>query len=155
LAAAYQTGLFPAGLSSLDKMIESEKGSKLGTYAAFRKIFAEFAIKNDEGGNPMANQKKWMADLPDFFHKNAKADEAPDALLQPASAYEYNAEEEDARKHYQELVKSYAETDQGMKAAGALKRLDLVGKSFSLQGHGLNKDIVDISKFRGKTLLVN
>lgn len=154
LAAAYQTGLFPAGLASLDKIIETEKGSKLGSYAAFRKIFAEFAIKNDEGGNPLASQKRWMADLKDFLEQNPKSDEAADALLQLASAHEYNAEEDEARKFYQELVRSYADTDQGRKAAGALKRLDLVGKTLTLQGHGLKKDMVDVSEYRGKTLLV-
>lgn len=154
LAASYQTGLYPAGLTSLDKMIDEEKGTKLGTYAAFRKIFAEFAVKNDEGGNPLASQKAWMADLKGFLEKNPKADEAPDALLQLASAHEYNAEEEDARRFYQQLAQSYPDSDQGKKAAGALKRLDLVGKTISLQGRGLNKEMIDTSQYRGKTLLV-
>lgn len=154
LAAAYQTGLFAAGLSSLDKLIESEKGSKLGTYAAFRKIFAEFAAKNDEGGNVMANQKKWMGELKDFVEKNPKAEEAPDALLQLASAHEYNAEEDEAKTFYNSLTTSFPETDQGKKAAGALKRLDLVGKPFEIKGQALNKETVDSSKSRGKALLV-
>jgi thiol-disulfide isomerase/thioredoxin len=136
-------------------MIEGEPGGKLASYAAFRKIFSEFALKNDEGGNPMANQKAWMADLKGFLEKNPQSDEAPDALLQLASAHEYNAEEDDARQYYQKLVEGYADTDQGKKAAGALRRLDLVGKTFALQGHGLNQQVVDVSQFRGKTVLVN
>lgn len=154
LAAAYQTGLFAAGLSTLDKLIESEQGSKLGTYAAFRRIFAEFAAKNDEGGNLMANQKQWMADLKQFIEKHPKADEAPDALLQLASAHEYNAEEDEAKSYYNQLAQNYADTDMGKKAAGALKRIDLVGKPFELKGQNLAKESIDIAKYRGKTLLV-
>lgn len=154
LAAAYQTGLFAAGLSSLDKLVESEQGSKLGTYAAFRKIFAEFAAKNDEGGNVMANQKKWMAELKDFVDKNPKADESPDALLQLASAHEYNAEEDEAKTFYNALTRAFADTDQGRKAAGALKRLDLVGKPLDIKGQSLSKETIDTSKSRGKVLLV-
>ncbi|AGA25856.1 thioredoxin-like domain-containing protein [Singulisphaera acidiphila] len=154
LAAAYQTGLFAAGLSSLDKLVESEQGSKLGTYAAFRKIFAEFAAKNDEGGNVMANQKKWMAELKDFVDKNPKAEESPDALLQLASAHEYNAEEDEAKTFYNALTRAFADTDQGRKAAGALKRLDLVGKPLDIKGQSLSKETIDTSKSHGKVLLV-
>ncbi|SIO65291.1 Glutathione peroxidase, house-cleaning role in reducing lipid peroxides [Singulisphaera sp. GP187] len=154
LAAAYQTGLFAPGLSSLDKLIESEKGSKLSNYASFRKIFAEFAAKNDEGGNVMANQKKWMAELKNFVDKNPKAEEAPDALLQLASAHEYNAEEDEAKTFYTALTRGFADTDQGRKAAGALKRLDLVGKPLDIKGQSLNKETIDTSKSRGKALLV-
>ncbi|WP_406696808.1 redoxin domain-containing protein [Singulisphaera sp. Ch08] len=154
LAAAYQTGLFAAGLGALDKLVESEQGSKLGTYAAFRKIFAEFAAKNDEGGNVMANQKKWMADLKGFVDKNPKAEESPDALLQLASAHEYNAEEDEAKTFYNTLTRSFADTDQGRKAAGALNRLDLVGKPLDIKGQSLNKETIDTAKSRGKALLV-
>ena len=41
-----------------------------------------------------------MADLKDFLEKYPKADEAPDALLQLASANEFNAEEDEAKKYY-------------------------------------------------------
>jgi thiol-disulfide isomerase/thioredoxin len=152
LAAAYQTGLFPAGLPALDQLIA--QGGSIGSYAAFRKIFAEFSVKNDEGGNVMATQKKWMADLKDFLDKYPKAEEAPDALLQLASANEFNAEEEEAKKYYEVLARTYGETEQGKKAAGALKRLDLVGKTLVIKGHGLNNNVVDTSRFRGKTVLV-
>ena len=85
----------------------------------------------------MANQKKWMADLKAFLDKYPKADEAPDALLQLASANEFNAEEDEARKYYDQLVAATSPTtDPGKKAAGALRRLDLVGKSLVLKGTG-------------------
>ena len=110
----------PKGLELLDALIGED--SKIASYAAFRKISAEFAAANEEpGANPLQNQKKWMADLKAFLDKYPKADEAPDALLQLASAYEFNAEEDEARKYYEQLVRDFPETDPGKKGTGALR----------------------------------
>ena len=154
LAAAYQTGVYANGLKLLDGLIA--EGGKVASYAAFRKVSAEFAAGNDEpGANLMANQKKWMTDLRAFLDAYPKSEEAPDALLQLASASEFNAEEDDARKSYERLARDFPTTDAGKKAAGAIKRLDLVGKPIDLRGPGLNGQSVDLSRFKGKTLLVN
>lgn len=152
LAAAYQVGLYPKGLELLDMFVK--KGDKIGSYAAFRRISADFALKNNEGGNVMANQKEWMGNLVGFYTKYPKAEEAPDALLQLASANEYNAEEDEAKKYYEQLVADFPGTDSGKKAAGALKRLDLVGKPLVLKGPNLRNEPIDLSQYRGKTVLV-
>ena len=154
LAAAFQTGFYAGGLTLLDTLAQGED-PKLASYAAFRKISAEFAVKNDENGAQlMVNQKKWMADLKAFLERYPKADEAPDVLIQLASASEFNAEEDDARKFYDQLAKNYPDTDAGKKAAGALRRLDMVGKTLDLNGPGLRGEALDASAFRGKTVLV-
>lgn len=153
LLAAYQTGLYPNALKLIDTMVS--QGGPVSTYAAFRKVSAEFSLKNDEpGANLMANQKSWMTDLKAFLEKYPKADEAPDALIQLASASEFNAEEEEALKYYKQLAADFADTDAGKKAAGAIKRLDLVGKSLDLRGPGLGGQEISTSSFKGKTLLV-
>jgi thiol-disulfide isomerase/thioredoxin len=153
LAAAYQTGLYPDGLKLLDNLVGA--GGKIAPYAAFRKLTAEFAARNDEpGANLMANQKTWMGELKSFLDKYGKSDEAPEALIQLASAYEFNAEEDDARTYYDQLVRDFAGSEAGKKAAGALKRLNLVGKAIDLKGMGLRSQEIDAAQFRGKTLLV-
>ena len=53
-----------------------------------------------------------------------------------------------------ELVESYPATDHGKKAAGAFRRLDLVGKSIAVKGAGVQNETVDSSQYRGKPLLV-
>jgi thiol-disulfide isomerase/thioredoxin len=154
LAAAFQTGFFANGSKLLDGLAAGDDG-KVASYAAFRKISAEFAVKNDENGAQlMVNQKTWMADLKAFLDRYPKSDEAPDALIQLASASEFNAEEDDARKFYDQLAKNYTDTDAGKKAAGALRRLDMVGKTLELNGPGLRGEALDASKYRGKTVLV-
>lgn len=153
LAAAYQTGFYPRGLDLLAGIVKG--GGRAAPYALFRKISAEFAVRNDEPGtNLMANQKTWMTDLKAFLEAFPKADEAPDALLQLASASEYNAEEDEARKFYDQLSRNFPATDAGKKAAGAIKRLDLVGKGIDLRGPGLNGQEIDAARYKGKTLLI-
>ena len=71
-----------------------------------------------------------------------------------ANANEFNADEAKAREQYGRLVKDYSATDAGKKAAGALRRLDLVGKPLAITGTGLQNDTVDSSKYRGKPVLI-
>ena len=137
----------------LEKLVDG--GGKLGSYSAYSLIGADFALKNGQpGANVLANQKTWMKDLQDFLAKFPQADEAPEVLLQLASANEFNAEEEQARKQYAKVVEAYPGTDAAKKAAGSLRRLDMVGKSFVIKGTGLQGEPIDTAKYRGKTVLV-
>jgi thiol-disulfide isomerase/thioredoxin len=155
LVAAVQTGLYPNGQKVIEQVAAEDPGGKLESYAAFRKLGADFALRNEQqDANLMVNQKKWMTDLKAFLDKYPRSDEAPEALLQLASAFEFNAEEDEARKYYAQLTKDFPATDAGKKAAGALARLDLVGKSLVLKGTGLRNDEVDAAQYRGKVLLV-
>ena len=153
LVAALRSGAYPQGKEVLEKLIE--KGGKVGSYSAYSLIGAEFALRNDEpGANVLANQKKWMADLDNFLAKFPQADEAPDVLLQLAIANEFDANEEPARKQYAKVMETYPGTEAAKKAAGSLRRLDLVGKSLALKGTGLQNESIDSTQYQGKTLLV-
>jgi peroxiredoxin len=153
LVAAYQTGAYPQARKVLDGIID--ENSKLSSYAAYRSIGAEFVMRNEEpGSNFLANQKKWMEELEGFLNRFGQSDEAPEVWLQLGSSNEFNAEEEKARENYGKLVKDFPDTPAGKKAAGALRRLDLVGKSLAIKGMGVQGETVDTSQYRGKTILV-
>jgi thiol-disulfide isomerase/thioredoxin len=152
LAAAYQTGLFPKGAELLDKL--AKQGGKIESYTQYRKLLAENALKAEEGGNPIAVQKDLYEKLEQFIHTYGKSDEAPEALFQFASLNEFNGDEEQARKYYGQLVRDFPNTESGKKAAGALRRLDLVGKSIDLKGTSPRGEAVDASDAKGRTLLI-
>ena len=153
LVAAYQTGSYPKARKVLDGIID--ENTKLSSYAAYRSIGAEFVMRNEEpGGNFLANQKKWMAELEGFLNKFAKSDEAAEVWLQLGSSNEFNAEEDKAREDYTKLIENFADTPSGKKAAGALRRLDLVGKSVAIKGTSLQGETIDTAQFRGKSVLV-
>jgi thiol-disulfide isomerase/thioredoxin len=153
LISALRTGLYPEGRKPLDSIIK--EGGKLASYASYSLIDADFAIRNDDpSANFVANQKKWMAELELFLDKFPDSDEAAPVLFHLANANEFNAEEAKAREQYGRLVKDYASTDAGKKAAGALRRLDLVGKPLAITGTGLQNDTTDSAKYRGKPVLI-
>ncbi len=152
LIAALRTGLYPQGKEPLAKIVAD--GGKLGSYAAYRSVEVDFAIANEKpGANLLANQKKWMTDLEAFLDRFADSDEAPDVLLQLASANEYNGEEKTAREQYAKVVEKYPASEASKKAGGAVRRLDLVGKSLALKGPGLKNETIDSTQLAGKTLL--
>jgi len=152
LIAAYRTGVYPQGRKPLEATVAG--GGKLGSYAAYSLIDADFALKNDEpGANFLANQKKWMAELEEFLKQFAGSDEASTVLFHLANANEFNAEEEKAREQYGQLVTRYAATEAGKKAAGALRRLDLTGKPLAISGTGPKNETVDSAQYRGKPVL--
>jgi peroxiredoxin len=153
LVAALQTGEYPQARPVLDGMTKEE--TKLSSYAAYRLIGADFVMRNDQpGANFLRNQKKWMDDLGDFLKKFPSADEAPEVWLQLGSSNEFNAEEETARQDYTKLVDNFADTPAGKKAAGALKRLDLVGKTITIKGTSLQGETIDTAQSRNKPVLV-
>ena len=153
LVGALRTGQYPQGRPLVEKLVG--EGGKLGSYSAYSLIGADFAMKNeDAGANVLANQKAWMADLEGFLAKHPGADEVPDVLLQLASANEFNGEEEEAHKRYSRVLKDYAASEAAKKAAGSLRRLELIGKVLDLKGTGLQNEVIDTTQYRGKTVLV-
>jgi hypothetical protein len=153
LVAAYESGAYPKGRQVLEGMIE--EGGRISSYAAYRLIGADFVMRNEEpGANFLGNQKKWMAELEDYLKKFAKSEEAPEVWLQHGSSNEYNAEEDKARQDYNKLVDSFPDTPAGKKAAGALRRLDMVGKPIAIKGTSVQGETVDTTQSRGKYVLV-
>jgi peroxiredoxin len=153
LIAAYQTGVYPKGRQVLEGMIG--EGDKIASYAAYRLMGADFVIRNEEpGSNFLANQKKWMTELEEFLTKYGNSDEAPEVLLQLGNSNEFNADEDKAKQDYTKLVENFADTPAGKKAAGALRRLDLVGKSVTIKGAGLQGETIDTAQLSGKSVLV-
>jgi thiol-disulfide isomerase/thioredoxin len=153
LVAALRTGLYPQGKKPLDALITD--GGKLGSYAAYSLIDADFAIANeDQPANILANQKKWMAELDGFLAKFPNSDEVSAVLLHLANANEFSMEEKKAREQYGKLANGFAATDAGKKAAGALRRLDLAGTPLVIKGTGLQNESIDTSQYHGKPVLI-
>jgi peroxiredoxin/TolA-binding protein len=153
LVAAVRTHQYPQGKKYLEKFIAD--GDKLGSYASYCMIDAEFAMSNDEpNANVLANQKKWMAELDDFLKKFPDSDEAPSVLLHLANANEFNAEEKTAREQYDKLAKNYPGTEAGKKAEGALRRIDLASQPLAIKGTGIQGEPIETSQYLGKPVAI-
>jgi thiol-disulfide isomerase/thioredoxin len=152
VANAYQTGTYPEGLKILQAI--EERKEKQSSYAAFRRLNADFNLENENQGNPVAAQNRWMKEMKSFLTAFPKSDEEPEVLFQLASNSEFNGEEKEARDYYGRLVAEYPEALPGKKAAGALKRLDSVGKPIALKGKTVDGPTIDTAQLRGKTVLI-
>lgn len=117
-------------------------GSNLAAYASYRELWATFQIATS---NPSISAKE-MTKAQETYHENLikfvsdypRADDTPDALIQLAMGSEFTGKEDDSKKFYAMIVKDFSATPNGPKAAGALRRLDSVGKAFELTGPTLD-----------------
>ena len=158
IAVAVQSGADPSGLARLKKLeseiVKAEPKSSLAATARYRLMAAEYTVAMQEAGkDDEAKQKihdRWLSSLEDFLDAYPKADDAPEVGLQLAMELEFAGKNEKAAKHYQRLVDNFGETPQAIRAAGALKRFDLVGTTLTLVGPSLTEGTVDVKQFRGK-----
>jgi len=152
LAAAYQTGEYPAAKEALERSID--KGGPLASLAAYVLIPAEYSLRVADDGDVADAQKRWVADLERFLEDYPNAAERPDALFQLASIKEFNGRENEAKALYEELAEDHPETEPGRKAAGALRRLNGVGQPFRLTGATTDGASFDARSSQGRHLLV-
>lgn len=153
LAEAYKTGLYPDGAKVFDDLIG--QGGKLGSFAAYRKILADFDLEADKpGANIQSAQEETVKQLNAFLEKYASSDEVPEVLFQLATVHEFNNAEDQAKTYYSRLAGQYAATEQGKRAAGALKRIELDGKPLALAGPSLSGKPASLADTKGKTTVV-
>lgn len=153
LAEAYRTGLYPQGAKVLDDMIA--QGGKIGSFAAYRKILAEFDIEADKpGGDLQKAQEMLVEKLSKFLADYAQSDEVPEVLFQIATVHEFNGAKDKAREAWTRLAEQHADTAAGRKAAGALRRLDIEGQPLAISGPTTDGKTASSADAKGKTLLV-
>jgi thiol-disulfide isomerase/thioredoxin len=99
-------------------------------------------------------QKWWRGQLEKFTKDFPTAEDAPEALLQLAIANEFSGEMADAKKWYTELAQNHSQTKPGRRAAGALRRIDLKGKTFQFSGPLLDGGTFNANAYRGRVLLI-
>lgn len=159
LSAAVQTGAYPEGLDRLkslgEKLASQEGGAELAAYVKFRYLSAEYNQKLQEGEDFVKVQKKWLANLEQYVGEFPGSPDAAEAMLQLGIAEEFAGEEEGAKKWYGQIVDRFAQTPSAQKAAGAVTRLDSVGKVLRLRGASIRPGkSVDTGQYRDKVVLV-
>ncbi len=159
-ALAAQMGTFPDGAADLramelDLRRRSPK-SALVPYVSYRRIQAQYYVdlQTAEKDKAADVQKEWVKGMEDFLKEFAESEDAADAMLLLAHHEELSGRAKEASEWYQRLAQDRAKTDSGLRATGALRRLDLKGKPLVLNGPGVDAAAVDIRSYRGKTVLV-
>lgn len=131
--------------------------SNLIAYAQYRQLFAVYSEDIGRAANNEQQQKiqgTWLSNLRKFVATHPTAEDAPDAMLQLALNAEFAANTKDARSWYQKIVGSHAQSPQALRAAGALRRMDLKGKPLAISGPSLTGGQINVANLKGRVVLV-
>jgi thiol-disulfide isomerase/thioredoxin len=141
-----------------DAIVKGSPKTPLAAYAAFRVVVAENAIAlNTLKDKPLEEaQAKYRAGLEDLIKTYPQAEDAVEANLRLAMAYEFDKDgEAKAKEWYAHLAKTYQQHPHAAKAAGAIRRLESVGKPLDLQGPNLtNGQAFTPGQVAGKVVVV-
>jgi thiol-disulfide isomerase/thioredoxin len=160
IASAVQIGAYPEGLPRLKtleaELRESSPKSAMIPYVEYRRLLADYTTRHQNADNAkqQAIQKSWREDLEKYAREFPAAEDTPEALLQLAIANEFVGQMPEAKRWYGDLAEHHPQSKPGRRAAGALRRLDLKGKSLDLTGPTLDGGTINAHDYRGKVLLV-
>jgi thiol-disulfide isomerase/thioredoxin len=162
LSAAMQAGSYPKGSEELTKLeerlTEVKASDDLIAHVVFQRMWAEYVVSQSQPNADVAKlQEKWLADLQDFVGKFPKSADTAEALLQLGMYLEFVGKTDDAKKWYGQLAGNFPNANPAKKAAGALRRLNSVGKPLRLRGNDLQGAPIDSlgPTYRGKVVLIH
>jgi thiol-disulfide isomerase/thioredoxin len=160
IASGVQSDTFDKGLERLQAMqAEIEKKSPkspLIPYITYRIMTAKYGqeLRKAPVDKTTEIQERWLKTLDGFVTRFPNGEDAPEAMFQLGSTYEFAGKLKDASGWYKQLAASSAKTPIGMRAAGALRRLDSKGEPFSLKGTTLDGAPFDAAAMKGNVVLV-
>jgi peroxiredoxin len=157
-AQAEDKGAFQRLIGLRDSITKAQPGTNLAGYLTYRVLWTDFAPrlagKGDPKESPAKIQEQWMAELAKYVQAYPKGDDTPDALIQLAQGSEFAGKDDDARRWYQEIPANFADNPLAAKAAGAIKRLELVGKTMDLSATTTTGAAFDLKGLSGKVVVV-
>jgi hypothetical protein len=130
-------------------------GDALAAYVTFREMQAWYF---DQTRTKDYDFKKvheaWVERLAKFIKDYPTSEDTPETMLSAGWVSETLGKEADAKKWYEQLTKDFGDKPQGAKAKGAIRRLGLEGNELALTGPTLDGGSFDVSKLRGKVVIV-
>ena len=143
VSSAAQTGAYPNGLEQLKSLETSlndlPSGKEHQAYVAFRVLTTENLVQMaDPKANHPVIMESHMKNLAQFAEDFPESPEAAEAMIQIGLNHELGSEEKEAETWYRKVATNFPETDAGQKAAGAIARLNLEGKTLNLRGKTLD-----------------
>lgn len=160
IAAAVQMDVYPEGLAKIKQLEASAEKSNPNSpvlpYIVYRRMKCDYAndAKVEDTEKRAAVQKAYTESLEKFVEQYPQADDTPDAMLELAVSEEFAGNLKGALDWYRKLAQEKGTGSAVEKAGGAIRRLELKGKQFALQGAGLTTPLVNTAAYRGKVLLV-
>lgn len=138
ILAAVQIGSYPDGIERLNKVAatlqEQPENRGAAGCLAYRAMKAQYYQAQQSGENFTAVQDQWLKDLEKFIGDYPQSDDAAEAMMELATAYEFAGSDSKAITWYGEIVTKFPKSPVFAMAKGAQTRLDSVGKVLNIQG---------------------
>ncbi|QDT69468.1 thiol-disulfide oxidoreductase [Planctomycetes bacterium MalM25] len=163
LNAAVQSEGYKAGIAKLGSLERSagvrRVGKDLEALFRYERIAAESGLAFQDPKADFAKvQQKWITDLEAFVDAYPTSGKAAEALLQLGNMAGENAgEAKIAEKWYRQAAAEFPGTVAGKKAAGALRRINSIGKALPLAGKTLSGKQINLAAapYKGRYVLVH
>lgn len=159
VAAAVQEGSYPDGLTRLRGLSTNlgKANDPLQAYVDYQLISTEYTQRLSKATAQKdfpAVQEWFVKSLEQFANEHSKTPEAAQAMLQLGLSKEFEDDEAGAISWYTKVATQFRNTDTGKKAAGAVRRLESVGRELALSGKTIDNRDFDLSKLRGKPVII-
>jgi len=164
LSAAVQSAQSLESVEQLGALVTKLKEAKAAddqiAYVAFRSVMAEHELAiQDEKADFNKIQAALEENLAKVIADHPKATSIVEAMMQLANVYEFGGKDQEAATVYRQIKTDYANSDFAKRAAGAVFRLECVGKSMALKGRILdgksNNGAFELTQLKGKTVLIH
>ncbi len=127
----------------------------LKAYADFQAIGTEYVVRQTPDADFAKVQEWYLDSLTGFVDRYPRTPEAAQAWLQLALSKEFEDKEREALDHYRKVASTFPGTDAGEKAAGAVRRLESVGRRVELEGNTIDGKPFRLSELRGKPVILH
>jgi thiol-disulfide isomerase/thioredoxin len=157
VSVAVQSGVYPGGLERLRKFsADLPAGDKgLESYVQFQIISTEYVSKQTPDADFAKVQEWYLTSLNKFVESFPASPEAAQAMLQLALSKEFEERETEALEYYNKVAKSFPGTDMGEKAAGAVRRLESLGKPIAFTGRTVKGEPFDLARLKGRPVVIH
>ena len=157
VSVAVQSGTYPTGLERLKKF-SSELGANdrsMQPYADYQILSTEYMRRQTPDADFAKVQEWFLEELTKFVDLYPESPEAGQALLQLALSKEFEEKQTAALEYYAKVAKTFAGTDSGEKAAGAVRRLQSEGRTIEFTGRTIKGEAFDLAKLSGRPVIIH
>jgi thiol-disulfide isomerase/thioredoxin len=157
VATAVYGGEFPEGREYMRELIQKVRQlqPELEAFAAYQAIFTDYMIRQSEPQAELAKvQEAWLQELQEFVTQYEASPESAEALRQLGFNSELENKDDAAKKWYRQAAVKFPNTEAGKKSAGAVRRLESVGRALDLKGAKLEGGQFDLQALRGGPVVI-
>ena len=157
VSVATQSGEYPDGLDRLNRVSQkfANGNAALAAYADYQAIQAEYVVRQTPDADFEKVQNWYLDSLADFVDTHPQTQQAAQAMLQLALSKEFENKEKEALAFYRKVRDGFKATEAGEKAAGAVRRLESVGRRIELDGTTIGGKSFKLSQLRGRPVVIH